>query len=57
MSLHGIWSNAPGSRLHTMETTCQGRVAKLLAGRAPGPRATELRRFSVVRGTEGFGDG
>lgn len=52
ISAHAIGSNAPGSRLHTIETTCQGRVAKAL-----GLRATELRCLLWVGGSEGVGDG
>ena len=52
MSLHGTGSSASGSRLHSIETTCHGRVANaqrlLLAG---------LRRLLVERGAEGIDDG
>jgi hypothetical protein len=58
MSLHGTGSSAPGSWLHSNETTCHGRVAKAERVSLVRLRVTAgLRRLRLERGADGIGDG
>ena len=57
MSLHRMGSSAPGSWLHSNETTCHGRLAKAERVSLVRLPTSGLRCLSVKLGADGIGDG